>query len=76
MLEAIKEGTVVEFHYRNWKGKYGKRRVLVKGIFFGDTAYHPMAQFFLSGFDFDKSQNRDFAITNIYDVTVIGQEDS
>lgn len=76
MLEQIKEGTIVEFRYKNWQGKRSVRKVLVKGLFYGETAYHPMPQLFLSGFDLAKSVNRDFAVNDIYEITIKGQEEN
>lgn len=76
MFEPIKGGTVLQFRYKNHRGKMGVRNVLVKGINYGVTAYHPMPQLFLSGFDLDKSVNRDFAVNDIYEVTIIAQEEN
>jgi hypothetical protein len=76
VLSEIKEGTVMQFRYKNYRGKMGIRNVLVKGFFYGETAYHPMPQFFLSGFDLDKEANREFAVNDIYEVTIIAQEEN
>lgn len=76
MLTPVKEGTIVEFRYENYEGKMGIRNVLVKGFFYGETAYHPMPQLFLCGFDIDKSVNRDFAVNDIYEMTIKSQEEN
>jgi predicted DNA-binding transcriptional regulator YafY len=76
MLEQIREGTVVAFEYKNWRGEYSSRRVLVRGLYWGYTEYHPIPQFLLSGFDLDKNENRDFAADDITHLTIIGQEDN
>ena len=75
-LTGIKEGTVVKFRYKNWEGKMGIRNVLVKGFNYGITAYHPMPELFLSGFDLDKEKHRDFAYSGIYEMAIIGQEEN
>jgi hypothetical protein len=76
MLKLIEEGTIVKFRYKNYQGKMGIRNVFVKGFYYGETAYHPMPQLFLSGFDLDKSVNRDFAVNDIYEITIKEQEEN
>lgn len=76
MLKQIREESVIEFRYKNWKGKMGIRRVFVRGFFYGETAYHPMPQLFLTGFDLDKSVVRDFAVNDIYEVIKVSQEEN
>jgi hypothetical protein len=77
LLEPVKEGSIVIFDYKNWQGVHSTRRVLVKGFFYGFTTYHPHEdQLFLSGFDLDKSVNRDFSVSDITNLAVISQEEN
>lgn len=55
----------LEFVYTNWQGKSGTRRAMPFRIHFGQTPYHPEAQWLLSAYDLDKRAPRDFALRDI-----------
>jgi len=53
------------FEYKNWKGVTSIRRIKPHGIWWGATEYHEKIQWLLSGYDYDKGGNRDFAMNGI-----------
>jgi len=58
-------GEVIEFTYRNWRGKVRRRRVRVVEEWHGATEYHPEPQRLLKAVDLDEDAERDFAIADI-----------
>lgn len=69
--QEVKPGNLVRFNYWNWEKKFGERKVIVKGFFFGKTKYHREYQCFMKAFDVDKLEERDFAVKDISGLTVI-----
>lgn len=53
------------FFYKNYKGKSAYRKVLNPRVWFGTTIYHPDPQWFLTAYDTEKDDIRDFAIKDI-----------
>lgn len=61
-------GMVVQFTYKNWRGRTAKRRVQVIDIIWGATDWHPEMQWLLRGIDLDEppgNAERAFAMANI-----------
>lgn len=59
----------VSFTYTNWQDKTTKRRVLPMRIWFGASEYHLGRQWFLRGWDLERTAVRDFAMSGISDWT-------
>lgn len=56
----------LKFYYRNWKGKCSYRTVSgVKSVWYGESEYHKGNQWFLTAFDLEKDDFRDFALIDI-----------
>ncbi len=50
--------------YRNYEGKIGDRKIIPRGLWFGETEWHKGAQWLLRAFDVDKGAERDFALSD------------
>lgn len=68
MTFELKAGEEIEFDYVNWKGEFGKRRVLVYHILWGSNKYHPEEQWLLVAEDLDKDALRTFAMKDMKNV--------
>ncbi len=53
------------FEYKNYKSIVSRRNVQPIKIWYGETKYHPIKQYFLKAYDLDKDQERDFALSDI-----------
>lgn len=62
---AIIAATPVEIGYTNWRGEYGRRRIIPLQVWFGATDWHPEPQWLLRAIDADRNAERDFAIKDI-----------
>jgi len=51
--------------YKNYKGKIGVRHVEPIDWFWGSSQYHLKPQWLLKAFDFDKQEERTFAVQDI-----------
>lgn len=67
---------VIKFKYKNWKGKTSDRTAEVKRIYKGTTKYHPEPQLLIEAFDYEKNEERTFAIRDILDIYSIQVFDS
>lgn len=68
---------VLEFTYKNYKGKISKRRVTVMYTFFDSVEpWHPEKQWILAGFDHDKEAIRFYAMKDMTDVTSVPEGES
>ncbi len=56
---------LVIFSYTNHKGVTEYRRVLPISMWFGCTAWHPEAQWFVKAFCLDRQATRDFTMSGI-----------
>lgn len=65
MPEADK---TVKILYQNYRGEIGWRTILIERIWFGNTEFHPVAQWFLDAIDMDRpgEYRRSFAIKDIF----------
>lgn len=61
----VREIYEVSFTYTNWRGKTGKRQVVVSKIVFGNTPWHIGDQFFIFGYDLQRCEQRYFAMKDI-----------
>ncbi len=67
MLE-VQRGLFIEFDYINWKGVKGRRKALVRNIYYGFSEYHPEEQWLLKGFDEKKQDMRIYAMKDMSNV--------
>lgn len=67
---------VILFLYRNYRGEFSVRRVRPLAINFGSTEWHPKNQWLLRGFDFDKNDYRDFALSDMMGTPRIEDHDT
>lgn len=58
-------GERLMFTYQNWRGEVSERTVLTAFIRFGVNRWHPDPQWLLRGFDFDRSDFREFAMKDM-----------
>jgi len=59
---------LITFEYINYRGEQSTRTAKVIKISYGETAYHSGDQWILSGYDYDKQENRDFAMKDMMNV--------
>lgn len=64
-MHISQELNLVQFNYKNHRGKVEVRHVLPIRIWFGSTAWHPEPQWLMEAFDLDKQGTRDFALCGI-----------
>lgn len=62
---------LVSFTYTNYRNETSKRIVLPEKMWFGSTDYHKQEQWLMSAFDLAKQDYRDFAMSDITDLTNI-----
>ena len=55
----------ITFSYKNWRGDVATRCVVPQRIWFGESAWHSGAQWFLEAIDVEKGEARDFAFVDI-----------
>lgn len=67
-IQQIGAESVITFDYVNWKGEKAHRRAIVKGFYYGNTEYHPEAQWLLEAYDLDKDEDRVFAMKDMGNV--------
>ena len=59
------DATLVTFRYKNHAGEEADRRVRPIRLWFGATAHHREAQWFLEAFCLDRQATRDFALSGL-----------
>jgi len=64
----LTHGKRVTFSYMNWRGEPSQRHVELYGVFWGVTEWHPEPQWFVSAFDLEKKEHRDFAMRDMGEV--------
>lgn len=57
--------TYLRIEYTNWRGETTIRTIQPMSIWFGNTKWHSLDQWFLHALDVDKGEERDFALTDI-----------
>lgn len=67
----IKPNDIISFTYKNWQGKVGLRKAVVKKLQFGSNDYHKEDQFLLLCFDLDKNEYRTFALKDVQTLDII-----
>lgn len=55
----------VVIEYTNYKGVFGKRKIVPQKIYFGSNEWHTEDQWLLDAFDVEKDTNRTFALKDI-----------
>lgn len=55
----------ITFQYTNWRGDTSTRTIIPKRVWYGKSEWHPSDQWFLHGYDLEKSEVRDFALLDI-----------
>ena len=58
--------SIVEIDYTNHKGKRSIRLIRPMRLWFGSTAFHPIAGWHCESFDLQKMETRDFAMDNVH----------
>lgn len=58
--------TDVLIDYTNHRGERFSRRIRPVRIWFGKTEWHPDAQWLLEAFDYERSAQRNFALSEIH----------
>ena len=64
-IEAATDYPPLTVNYTNWRGVRAVRRIIPVGVWFGSSRWHPEDQFFMSAWDVDKGEMRDFAIRDM-----------
>lgn len=64
-VEAATDYPPLTVNYTNWRGVRAVRRIIPVGVWFGSNPWHPEDQFFMSAWDVDKREMRDFAIRDM-----------
>ena len=64
-VEAATDYPPLMVNYTNWRGVRSVRRIVPVGVWFGSSRWHPEDQFFMSAWDVDKAEMRDFAIRDM-----------
>jgi predicted DNA-binding transcriptional regulator YafY len=59
------ENELVVMHYRNWRGSESVRVIMPLSMEFEANDFHPIEQWFVVGFCFDKMARRHFAMKDI-----------
>ncbi|MFO0781909.1 MAG: hypothetical protein U0524_03410 [Candidatus Saccharimonadales bacterium] len=55
--------------YTNYRGETAERKIIPIEVWFGKTEWHPEEQWFLKAHDIEKDAERDFALTDISEIT-------
>jgi hypothetical protein len=69
---AKESPATVVIDYTNWRGVRSYRKITPIRIRFGVSPWHKEPQWLLTAFDFDKRQEREFAMKKIYSWTGVG----
>jgi predicted DNA-binding transcriptional regulator YafY len=64
----FREGQMISFTYKNWKGETSKRTVYIEKFAYGSNQWHKEPQFFLIGFDTTRMADRYFAVNDISNI--------
>lgn len=56
---------VVTITYTNHRGETSDRRIIIKGITWTETEWHPQEQYIVQAWDCDKDADRSFALKDI-----------
>lgn len=57
--------TQVSITYKNWRGDTAKRLITPVKVYWGANQFHHDAQWLLLAYDWDKRENRSFAMSDI-----------
>lgn len=66
----------VSFSYKNYKGKFSRRRAILIGVFWGSNQWHSEPQWLVKGEDLDKKAVRTYALKDIRDVRLLENSDA
>lgn len=75
-IASVRPGQRLAFVYRNWEGKVASRQVMVLGLAWGSTDWHPTPGWLLEALDLDKKQVRLFAMGDISGLRCIAPPDA
>lgn len=64
--KTIEFGLIQKFSYNNYRGEKSRRTVLPLRLEFGQSVYYTEPQWLLRCFDYDKNEERSFALNRIY----------
>lgn len=67
-MTTAREDKIIVFNYKNYRGEISKRTAKISTIWFGETSYHPTPQWIMTAYDFDKMEQRDFAMQDMSSV--------
>jgi predicted DNA-binding transcriptional regulator YafY len=59
------ERLCIRLVYKNHRGETSERRILPTRVWFGETEWHPGAQWLLDAIDVEKGELRSFAVKDI-----------
>jgi predicted DNA-binding transcriptional regulator YafY len=66
---------VASFIYTNYKGETERRHARFYTVRYGTSEWHTEPQWLLLAFDLDKRQDREFAMKDMTDVTLLDIEE-
>ena len=52
----------VKVNYKNWRGEIREREIIIKGLIFGSTKWHPEEQWLLNAIDVEDNKEKQFAL--------------
>tara|TARA_R110000803_G_scaffold179960_2_gene242354 strand:+ start:1082 stop:1513 length:432 start_codon:yes stop_codon:yes gene_type:complete len=61
----VNKNEILKFFYTNWKGETTERFVQPIGVVFEANKFHPVEQWFLVAYDYDRKAERQFAMNDI-----------
>lgn len=61
----INKNEILKFFYTNYKGETSERFVRPLGVVFEANKFHPVEQWFLVAYDYDRKAERQFAMNDI-----------
>lgn len=56
----------VHLSYRNYRGELAIRKIEPGEVFFGSTEHHPVPQYLMLAWDYEKQAERTFAMKDIH----------
>lgn len=59
----------VVIDYTNYRGEQSRRIISAKRLWRGSNQWHPEEQYFLTAYDHDKNEDREFAVKDIKPVS-------
>lgn len=61
----------LRFTYKNYRGEVAERTVIVHGIWWGKTEFHPELQWLMVAYDVPNDKERTFAMRDMTDVRAL-----